>query len=89
MSPREPRRPLEDMIGELVGAVSLPGRDPTTGLHASSVEFSLPVEMRVSGGPGGFTVHADMPATRTQTVFDMPVGRLNMRLTTLVTGQTP
>jgi hypothetical protein len=89
MTSREPRRPLEDMIGDLVGAVSLPGRDPTTGLHASSVEFSLPVEMRVSSGPNGFTVHADMPATRTPTAFDMPVGRLNVHLTTFATGQTP
>jgi hypothetical protein len=83
MTAREPRRPLEDMIGELVGA--MPAVDLAAGVHASSVEFSLPVEMRVSSGSSGLVVHADLPATRTPSAFDLPVGRLKLHLTTLAT----
>jgi len=83
----ETRRPLEDMIGELVEGLVVP--DDGAGLRATSVEFTLPVETRVVGGPNGLVVHADMPATRTRTDFDLPLGRLTMRLATLATGEAP
>ena len=86
MSRFETRRPLEDMIGELVEGLVMPN---AAGLRATSVEFTLPVETRVVGGPGGLVVHADMPATRTRTDFDLPLGRLTMRLATLATGEAP
>jgi len=89
MSAYETRRPLEDMIGDLVAGFTMPARDERTGLHATSVEFALPVETRVIAGPNGPVVHADMPATRTPSAFDMPVGRLTMRLTTFATGVAP
>jgi hypothetical protein len=89
MTANEPRRPLEDMISELVEGVGLVGRESATGLRPSSVEFSLPIEMRVIDGPSGLAVHADMPATRTPTAFDLPVGRLKLHLTTVATRALP
>ena len=84
----ETRRPLEDMIGDLVEGLVVPDGS-AAGLRATSVEFALPVETRVVGGPGGLVVHADMPATRTRTDFDLPLGKLTMRLTTMATGEAP
>lgn len=89
MTGRESRRPLEDMLSDLVAGFTVPPRDSRTGLHATSVELALPVETRVASGPNGLTVHADMPATRTPTAFDLPVGRLTLRLTTFPTGAAP
>lgn len=86
MNGHETRRPLEDMIGDLIAGFTMPASDPATGLHPTSVEFALPVETRVSKGSAGLVVHADMPATRTPTAFDMPVGRLTLRLTTFATA---
>jgi hypothetical protein len=85
MSAPEIRRPLEDMIGELVdGLVTLPGT-----LRLTNVELTLPVETRVLGGPSGLVVHADMPALRTRTDFDLPLGRLVLRLGTAPTEGQP
>jgi hypothetical protein len=85
MNGTEIRRPLEDMIGELVDGLSaLPVLDPRTtgmtGLKLTDVELALPVETRVLSGPSGLVVHADMPTMRTRTAFDLPVGRVVLRL---------
>jgi hypothetical protein len=83
MSATEVRRPLEDMISELVeGLFTLPTSD-IAGVRLSEVEVALPVETRVVGGPSGPVVHADMPSLRTRTDFDLPVGRLVVRLAAL------
>lgn len=85
MNAPEIRRPLEDMIGELVdGLATLPGT-----LRLTNVELTLPVETRVLGGPSGLVVHADMPALRTRTDFDLPLGRLVLRLGTAPTEGRP
>ena len=85
MSAPEIRRPLEDMIGELVdGLAALPGT-----LRLTNVELTLPIETRVLGGPSGLVVHADMPALRTRTDFDLPLGRLVLRLGTAPTEGEP
>lgn len=94
MSGYETRRPLEDMIGDLVaGLTGMPALDghavAATGLYPTSVEFALPVETRLVGGPDGLVVHADMPSTRTRTDFDLPIGRFTMRLTATATDATP
>lgn len=74
------RRSLEDMIGDLAGSmIGLPAAD-ATGLRATSIELTLPVETRVMRGPGGLRVEADMPRTHTRTDFDLPVGRFVLRL---------
>ena len=85
MNAPEIRRPLEDMIGELVdGLATLPGT-----LRLTNVELTLPVETRVLGGPSGLVVHADMPVLRTRTDFDLPLGRLVLRLGTAPTEGEP
>jgi hypothetical protein len=85
MNAPEIRRPLEDMIGELVdGLATLPGT-----LRLTNVELTLPVETRVLDGPSGLVVHADMPALRTRTDFDLPLGRLVLRLGTAPTEGQP
>jgi hypothetical protein len=94
MNTPEIRRPLEDVIGELVdGLAALPPLDgcarDLAGLSLTSVELTLPIETRVLGGPAGLVVHADMPALRTRTAFDLPVGRLVMRLSATGTGGAP
>src|SRR5262249_33811721 len=87
MNSSEIRRPLEDMICELVdGLASLPD---TAGVRVTSIELSLPVEPRVLSGPSGPVVHADMPALRTRTEFDLPVGRLVLRLAAAATEGQP
>jgi hypothetical protein len=86
MNVREMRRPLEDMITELVdGLADL----PTEGVRLTAVELALPVETRVVPGASGPTVHADMPALRTRTDFDLPLGRLLLRLATMPTEAEP
>lgn len=85
MSTPEIRRPLEDMIGELVdGLATLPAM-----LRLTNVELTLPVETRVLEGPSGPIVHADMPTLRTRTDFDLPLGRLVVRLGTARTEGEP
>jgi hypothetical protein len=86
MNRSETRRPLEDMIGELVdGLAVLPAlarrASAGNGLTVTGVELALPIEARVLGGPSGPIVLADMPGTRTRTAFDLPVGRFVLRLT--------
>ncbi|KQW01528.1 hypothetical protein [Rhizobacter sp. Root1221] len=77
MNRAELRRPLEDMIGELVdGLASLSSLE----LRVTGIELALPVETRVLGGPSGLVVHADLPTLRTRTAFDLPVGRFVLRL---------
>jgi hypothetical protein len=82
MNGTEIRRPLEDVIGELVDGLSrAAGARPTDDrwdrLRMTGVEVALPVETRVLDGPSGPVVHADMPTMRTRTAFDLPVGRLS------------
>jgi hypothetical protein len=81
-------RLLEDLIDELVSGVI--GASPSNavagvGIRPTSVEFSLPIEARVTGDPKHPVVRADVPQTRTRTPFNLPIGRLAIRLTTEVT----
>jgi hypothetical protein len=90
----EIRRPLEDMIAELVdGLAVLPALDRRmaggTGLKLTDVELALPVETRVLAGPSGLVVHADLPSLRTRTDFDLPLNRLVLRLATEPTEAEP
>jgi hypothetical protein len=94
MNGTEIRRPLEDVIGELVDGLSaLPALDQRTidgtRLRMTGVEVALPVETRVLDGPSGPVVHADMPTMRTRTAFDLPVGRFVLRLAATPTEGAP
>jgi hypothetical protein len=94
MNAVEMRRPLENVIGELVDGLSaMPahGRQANDGvaLQVTGVEVALPIETRVVAGPTGLVVHADMPTMLTRTSFDLPVGRLVLRLVTVATEVAP
>ena len=94
MNITERRRPLEDMIGELVdGMAALPALDQRrsdgTRLRLTGVELALPIEARVLAGPSGPIVHADMPTMRTRTAFDLPVGRFVLRLAAVPAEAAP
>jgi len=79
-----PRRPLGEMLGELVaglGAVGVRGAESfATGIAPSSVEFDLPVEASVEHRDGEWVVLADSPRTRLRTAFDRPASRLTARI---------
>jgi hypothetical protein len=94
MSAAEIRRPLEDMIGELVEGLSAPPVRDAAGADdvpvvVTRVELALPVETRVLAGPQGPVVHADMPSLRTRTAFDLPLGRLVLHLAAMPTEGAP
>jgi hypothetical protein len=91
MTRAEIRRPLEDMIGEIVeGLSTLQAFDretgQLTGVRLTDIELALPVEARVLDGPAGLVVHADMPSLRTRTDFDLPLQRVVLHLTAAPTG---
>lgn len=72
------RRPLEDVIGELAeGLLPLGQRGP---VRPVDIELALPVEACVDRGPDGPMIIADVPRLHTRTDFDLPIGRLTVRL---------
>jgi hypothetical protein len=73
-------RVLADLLTELVNGM-LDATPRHAGLRPTRIELVLPVETRVAAsGPDGLVVHADVPATRTRTPFDLPIGRLAVTL---------
>lgn len=80
-----PRRPLDEMLTELVaglGAIDRRGAQAFAagGIAPSSVEFDLPVEASVEHREGEWVVLADSPRTRLRTAFDRPPSRLLARI---------
>ena len=80
-----PRRPLDEMLTELVaslGAIGTSGAQAfaAAGIAPSSVEFDLPVEASVEHRDGRWVVLADSPRTRLRTAFDRPPSRLTARI---------
>lgn len=80
-----PRRPLDEMLGELVaGLVAIGERGvqayAAAGIVANSVELDLPVEASIEQRNGRWVVLADSPRTRLRTAFDRPASRLTARI---------
>lgn len=80
-----PRRPLDEMLTELVaglGAIGARGAEAfaANGIAPSSVEFDLPVEASVEHRGGRWVVLADSPRTRLRTEFDRPASRLTAKI---------
>lgn len=80
-----PRRPLDEMLGELVaglGAIGERGAQAfsAAGIAPSSVELDLPVEASFEHRDGQWVVLADSPRTRLRTAFDRPASRLTARI---------
>lgn len=79
------RRPLEDLVADLASGLIASSEDAgammrATGVRPVSVEFNLPVETHVGTANERLTVFVDVPRTRTRTPFDLPIGRLTLRL---------
>lgn len=90
MNASDTRRPLEEMLVELVDGLSaLPAFDGRgSPLSVTGIELALPIETRVVHDPGAGgapVVLADLPRTRTRTAFDLPVGRFVLRLSARAT----
>lgn len=79
-----PRRPLDEMLAELVAGLAPLGESAAmafgAGIAPSSVELDLPVEASVEHRGGQWVVLADSPRTRLRTVFDRPASRLTARI---------
>jgi len=85
MTNRSSRRLLEDLITDLALGVIGPSESGTGmmrqgGVRAVSIEFDLPVEAYVAAADGNLVVLADVPRSRTRTMFDLPLGRLSLKL---------
>jgi hypothetical protein len=90
MTTTDTRRPLEDVIGELVESLAgLAAPSSAPGLFASGLELDLPVETVVTDGPAGPVVRADLPQMLTRTAFDRPVGRLRLTISSTATEVAP
>jgi len=89
MSDYAPRRPIGDTIAELsVGAHGIEGdRLRAAGVRAESIELSVPVETMLEHGADGLVVLADVPRFRRRTEFDLPPGRLQVRLVARPIGE--
>lgn len=78
---RAARLPLEDLLAELAaGLIALGGAVRASGVVPVSGECDLPVATRVEAGARGPIVTAELPRTQTRTAFDLPLGRLSVRL---------
>lgn len=80
-----PRRPLDEMLIELVAGLGVIGERGATafaaaGIAPNSFEFELPVEASVEHRDGQWVVLADSPRTRLRTAFDRPASRLTARI---------
>jgi hypothetical protein len=80
-----PRRPLDEMLAELVaglGAIGAGGSRlyAATGVVPDSVELDLPVEAGIEHRDGRWVVLTDSPRTRLRTDFDRPTSRLTARI---------
>lgn len=89
MTEYAPRRPLGETIAELsAGAHGASGdRLRSAGIRATGIELSLPVETLFEGEGEGLVVLSDVPRFRRRTDFDLPPGRLQVRLVANPTGE--
>ena len=72
-------RPLGEMLIDVAG--SLLGVTGTQQIvRARNVEFTLPIEVKVSGSRSALLFCADVPCWRWRTEFDRPFSALHFRL---------
>lgn len=77
-------RPLGDMLTEVAGSLLALNDDAVNGgeqlLRATSIELTLPIDVRVNRSTDGLTFCADVPIWRWRTDFDAPYGQLKVKL---------
>jgi hypothetical protein len=72
-------RRLGDMLIEVAGSLLGLSADQSL-VRATSVELTLPVNVRVSRSTEGLTFYADVPCWRWRTDWDPPFGQLRLTL---------
>jgi hypothetical protein len=72
-------RPLGDMLTEVAGSL-LDLSAGQTIVRATSVELTLPVDVKVNDSKDGPILCADVPAWRWRTDWDPPFGQLRLTL---------
>jgi hypothetical protein len=72
-------RPLGDMLTDVAGSLLDLGADQRI-VRATSVELTLPIDVKVSRSKEGLIFCADVPAWRWRTDWDPPFGQLRLTL---------
>jgi hypothetical protein len=72
-------RPLGDTLTEIAGSL-LDIATEQQIVHATSVELSLPIEVKLRRSQQALLFCADVPAWRWQTDWDPPFGQLRLTL---------
>ena len=72
-------RPLGDMLIDVAGSLLDLGADQSI-VRATSVELTLPINVKVSRSKEGLIFCADVPAWRWRTDWDPPFGQLRLTL---------
>lgn len=72
-------RPLGEMLTEVAGCL-LPLNAGQNVVHATSVELTLPIDVKLTRSKQELVLCADVPAWRWRTDFDPPCGRLQLTL---------
>ena len=72
-------RPLGDTLTEIAGSL-LDIATEQQIVHATSVELSLPIEVKLRRSQQALLFCADVPAWRWQTDWDPPFGQLRITL---------
>jgi hypothetical protein len=72
-------RPLADMLTDVAGSLL----DLSAGqnfVRATSVELTLPIDVKVNRSQEGLIFCADVPSWRWRTVWDPPFGQMRLKL---------
>lgn len=72
-------RPLGDMLIDVAGSLLDLGADQRI-VRATSVELTLPIDVKVIRSKEGLIFCADVPAWRWRTDWDPPFGQLRLTL---------
>ena len=73
-------RPLGEMLTDVGGSLLELAAAEQQLVSATSVEMSLPIEVKLRRSPHSLVFCADVPAWRWQTDWDPPFGRLRFTL---------
>jgi hypothetical protein len=72
-------RPLGDMLTDVAGSLLSLNAEQAL-VRTTSVELTLPIDVKLSRSKEGLIFCADVPAWRWRTDFDPPFGQLRLKL---------
>lgn len=73
-------RPLGEMLTDIGGSLLELAAAEQQIVHATSIEMTLPIDVKLRRSQGALVFCADVPAWRWQTDWDAPFGQLRFRL---------